>query len=212
MKKVLCLVVFAAALVLTAQPASAQAIESFSGGSAFQCFYGDTTGDVIGWRFTVSEPLLVDSLGVWDDDPITSQGAEARGGGSEPASPSLDSSHQVGIWDDSQSLVVSTTVTPGSPLQDDFRYESVAATVLDPGTTYTIGSMTDCEDNDTYISSASSLETAPEVTHLLAVFPADIDMGFVFPTEDSAGNLGRIGPNFTFTVVPVELEQFEIEK
>jgi hypothetical protein len=30
------------------------------------------------------------------------------------------------------------------------------------------------------------------------VFPSIGDLGFVFPTEDSVGNPGRIGPNFTF--------------
>lgn len=163
--------------------AGSQAIESFSGGSEFQIFYGGSSGDVVGFRFTMNSAQAVQSLGVWNGDTL--------GGGG------LDNAHQVGIWDDTQTLIASATVTPSSPITGDFRYESVSPVVLNPGTTYTIGALYTATDDDGYLSNPTVV-TNPEVNTVNAVFPASGDLGFVFPTEDSAGNPGRIGPNFIF--------------
>ncbi len=163
--------------------AGSQAIESFSGGSEFPIFYGGSTGDVVGYRFTMNSAQSVQSLGVWNGDSL--------GGGG------LDNDHQVGIWDDSQTLIASVTVTTSSPITGDFRYESITPVVLNPGTTYTIGALYTATDDDGYLSNPT-IVTNPEVNTVNAVFPASGDLGFVFPTEDSAGNPGRIGPNFIF--------------
>jgi MYXO-CTERM domain-containing protein len=48
--------------------ANAQAITGFTGGSQFNIYYGNSTGDVIGWRFTVNSDIFVTSLGVWNGD------------------------------------------------------------------------------------------------------------------------------------------------
>ena len=99
------------------------AVESFTGGSLFASFYAGTTGDVIGYRFSVSENVMVSDLGVWIDDD------------------DLQSSHMVGIWDQSQSLLVSATVQPSDRAVGEWRYASVSPTLLSPGQTYTAGAM-----------------------------------------------------------------------
>lgn len=163
---------------------SSQAIQSVSGGSEFPIFYGASTGDVVGFRFTMNSAQAVESLGVWNGD------TQAGGAG-------LTSDHQVGIWDDAMNLIASTTVTPSSAIVGDFRYAPISPVVLSPGVTYTIGALYTAADDDGYVS-GPTVTANPEVNLVNAVFPSVGDLGFVFPTEDSAGNPGRIGPNFTF--------------
>ncbi len=192
--------------------AQSPAITSFSGGTEFVIFYGGSTGDVVGYRFTVSSPLTVDSLGAWNADtttPLTSE--DNPGAGTTTQNPVLDSSHQVGIWDDTQTLLASVTVTPTSPTNGDWRYESITPITLNPGTTYTAGMLYTATDGDGYVSGPTSVVTDPDITVLNGVFPSVGDLGFVFPTEDSAGNNGRYGPNFTVMMVPVELTEFSID-
>ncbi len=192
-KLVLCAVI----LVVGATGAWAQAVTGFSGGAEYSSYWGSVTGDVIGYRFTVASPLQVSDLGVWNAD-------NAAGGAG------LTSDHQVGIWDSSQALLASVIVTPSGTPVGDWTYTSITPIVLNPGETYTIGASYTPDDNDQYISGASSMTTDPEVTWLVSVFPAAGDLGFAYPSEDST-SFGRFGPNFLLTVVPVELQSFTIE-
>ena len=57
-------VVAVCASVAVGQPA----ITSFSGGSEYIIYYGGSTGDVIGWRFTVGQQTWVTDVGVWNAD------------------------------------------------------------------------------------------------------------------------------------------------
>jgi hypothetical protein len=186
-------------LVVGATGAWGQAVTGFSGGTQFNLYYGGSTGDVVGYRFTVSGalPLEVSDLGVWNQDT-------AAGG------PGLTSDHEVGIWDSAQALLTSVTVTPAGTVVGDWTYASVTPVTLNPGETYTIGALYTGTDNDSYISSASSMTTAPEITFLNSVYPAAGSLGFVYPTSDST-SFGRFGPNFLYAVVPVELQSFTIE-
>ncbi|MEM1081572.1 MAG: DUF4082 domain-containing protein [Pseudomonadota bacterium] len=159
------------------------AIDSFTGGTAFGNFYADSTGDVVGFRFTMNSEQAVQSLGVWNGDT-------AGAGG-------LDNPHQVGIWDDTETLIASTTVTPTSTAIGDFRYEDISPVTLSTGVTYTIGVVYTATDDDSYVS-GPTITFNSEVTSVNAVFPSAGDLGFVFPTEDSGGNAGRLGPNFLF--------------
>lgn len=161
-----------------------QAIESIVGGTEFAIFNTDSTGDVVGFRFTMNSSQAVQSLGIWNGD------TQAGGAG-------LTSSHQVGIWDEAQNLIASTTVTPSSPVTGDFRFEAITPVTLDPGVTYTIGALYTATDDDGY-ASGPTVTSSTEVNLVNAVFPPAGDLGFVFPTSDSAGNPGRIGPNFIF--------------
>ncbi len=185
MRRVTCFLLMAVLAAFTAQAASAQAIQSWTGGSEFTSYYGSAAGDVVGYRFMVNTDVAVESLGAWN--------ADTGGGGG------LDSDHEVGIWDDTMTLIASATVTPTSTVDGDFRYEAITPVILATGTLYTIGAIYTPTDDDNYISSATGLVTDPDVTWVNAVFPAAAELGFVFPTEDSAPtSQGRFGPNFTF--------------
>jgi len=48
------------------------------------------------------------------------------------------------------------------------------------------------------------------VTWVQSVYPAAAELGFVYPASNST-SLGRFGPNFNFTIVPVELQSFTVE-
>lgn len=173
--------VFAAIVLLLAPAASGQAITGFTGGTQYTIYYGGSTGDVIGWRFSVTEPMEVSDLGVWN--------ADQTGG--------IESPHEVGIWDGSQNLMVSVVVDPTGTVVDDWIYGPVTPVNLMPGETYTIGAMYTGDDNDYYISSASSMTTDPAVTWLSSVYPSEGSLGFVYP-ELETPTFGRFGPNFIF--------------
>ena len=190
-------VLFGVILVVGASGAWAQAITGFTGGSQYNLYWGGSTGDVVGYRFTVSSPLSVSELGVWN--------ADTAAGGAGMTSP-----HEVGIWDSSQTLVASVTVSPGGTVVGDWIYASITPVVLMPGETYTAGVIYFETDNDSYISSASSMTTDPNVTFVESVYPAAASLGFTYPAN-STTSFGRFGPNFLFTVVPVELQSFTIE-
>jgi hypothetical protein len=90
-------------------------------------------------------------------------------------------------------------VTTSGTIIGDFRYEPIAPVTLSVGTVYTIGALYFSTDNDNYISSASNLVTAPEVTWINAVYPSAAELGFSYPGNDSSSSsVGRFGPNFTW--------------
>jgi len=184
-------------LVALTPVAWGQAVTGFTGGSQYPLYHGGSTGDVVGYRFTVSNPLEVSDLGVWNQDT-------AAGGAG------LTSSHEVGIWDASQALIASVTVTTGGTVVGAWTYASITPVTLSPGQTYTVGALYTGTDNDSYISGASSMTTAPEVTWVQSVYPLAGSLGFSYPGNNST-SFGRFGPNFLFTVVPVELQSFSVE-
>lgn len=171
--------------VLADAASTFQAIEGVSGGSQFDQYYTGSTGDVIGYRFSVSVPLEVDRLGVWSID-------SASGGAG------LSSPHQVGIWDASQTLVASATVDPASGTAiGDWIYSSITPVILTPGQVYTAGALYTGTDNDSYLSSVTSVSTDPNVRWMSSVYPSGPDLGFAYP-ESGSMTLGRFGPNFAF--------------
>jgi hypothetical protein len=166
-----------------AASASGQAVLGFTGGSQFGIFYGGSTGDVVGFRFEVNEPITVTDLGVWAMD--------STGG--------LSSDHQVGIWrNDTMELLTDNLVTPASTLIGDWRYEPTSPVLLEPGIGYTAGAMYTATDGDNYVSSPTTVDEAPEVTVINGVEPGVGSLGFVYPMATST-NRARFGPNFLFT-------------
>ncbi len=171
--------------------ASAQAVTSISGGSQFGSYYTSTAqGDVVGFRFEVTEAITVTMLGVWNAD------------GQAAPNDGLTSEHRLGIWDDSENLLTETIAGPADTVIGDWTYAPCPSVDLVPGQIYTIGALYYSDaagviDGDSYVS-GPSITTASEVTVLNAVFPSSVDLGFVFPLSDSFGNNGRYGPNFTF--------------
>ena len=193
MRVVMCVV-----LVLACAPVTwGQAVTGFVGGIEYDSFYGGVGGDVVGWRFTVSAPLEISDLGVWNADTNIS------GAG-------LTAAHEVGIWDGSQALLASVTVDPTGTVVGDWTYAGITPITLMPGQTYTIGARYAAGDTDNYNSGASSMSTHADLTWTGSCLPAAVDLGFVYPSLDSS-SYGRFGPNFLFTTVPVELQSFSIE-
>lgn len=84
-----------------------------------------------GWSFSLSAPILLTNLGVWDG--FTSSG---NGDG-------LAESHILTVWDSAGTQLVQTTISAGGSgtIIDDFRYVSVAPTLLLAGN-YVIGNYT----------------------------------------------------------------------
>src|SRR5262249_32205561 len=82
----------------------------------------------IGWQFSVSAPIIIDGLGLFDVNPA-----------------GLAESHQVGLWDNGGNLLASATVTSGSTLiasasnAGDWLFANIAPIVLVPGTYVTSG-------------------------------------------------------------------------
>ena len=185
MRLIMCLI-----MVLVCVPvAFGQAILTFTGGTEYDSYYGSVAGDVVGWRFTVTEQIEVSDLGVWNND---------KTGG-------LESPHEVGIWDDSQTLLTSVIVDGSGTVVDDWIYASITPVIIDPGVTYTIGALYVSGDDDWYISSATSSTTDPFVTWVNAVYPFEGELGFVFPENDSdPSSVGRFGPNFIFDELSLE--------
>jgi hypothetical protein len=147
---------------------------SFSGGGTWTW-----SGATIGWEFTVSDPITVTSLGVWDQS----------GNG-------LADDHQVGIWlSTGGSPLVSTTVTSANPLTNGFRYQSISPFTLQPGT-YVIGSYMPTSSD--LGAAAASYATNSPITYTKNLFL--YDSGFTIPTEEWVGfDGGNFGPNFQFT-------------
>jgi hypothetical protein len=166
-------------------------VTSFTGGGGpFGSFYGTLlpSGDTIGYRFTADANITITDLGIVDDfDGI------------------LDSAHQVGLWRDSdQALLASTTVSSADTLFSGFWYAPVAPVELSAGTEYTLGAVYASDDLDSYISGPSSIST-DMISGTVGVEPGVGDLGFVYPTVTSAGNLGRIGPNALYVPEPTSV-------
>jgi len=190
--------VFVIAIMTLATPVVfSQGITGFTGGTEYGLYYTGSTGDVVGFRFEVLAPVEVDALGAWN--------ADSNGG--------LSTAHQVGIWDSTQTLVASVTVDPlTGTVIGDWTYAAITPVTLTPGQVYTAGMIYFDTDSDSYISGASGVTTDANVTWINAAYPSTGSLGFAYPANDSSPTSGgRFGPNFTFTVVPVELQSFTIE-
>jgi hypothetical protein len=164
-----------------AQPAS----EAILGYTASVSAYVDTT---VGWTFQTTNTLTVTELGcfakVFDDNPAVS-------------------AIQVGLWDHNGSLLASNSITPGSSLFDQTRYESITSVSLDPGQTYHLGAY--------YLGGSIGLDAAVEALGDYVSAAAEVRLGalavastgFASP-EEVEGTPGSIyaGPNFRFQSQP----------
>lgn len=181
-------VLFCVFVAMACVPAAwGQAITDFTGGSEYDSYYGSVAGDVIGWRFSVSEEVQITDLGVWNVDQT---------GG-------IESPHIVGVWDGSQALMDSVTVDGSGTVVGDWIYASVTPIIVSPGETYTIGALYFSGDSDWYISSATNVTTDPGVTWIESVYPFEDELGFAYP-ELSTSSFGRFGPNFLFETLALQ--------
>ena len=183
---------FALCVGVAASVANGAAITGYTGGATYPGYYSSVLGDVIGYDLLINDTIVVTDLGCLID----------------PLDGVLDSTHDVGIWDAAGNLIASAVVDPATMfIQDGFGYQSIANVTLNAGETYIIGAMYTIDDNDSYISGATTLTTAPEVTWIQSRYPAAVDLGFVFPANTST-SYGRLGPNFLFIPAPGALALF----
>ena len=196
--RVICVVVLTITGIAGLAHAVGPVVTSFvGGGGPFGSYYGTLLpcGDVVGFRFTADADMLITDLGIYDD------GADGV----------LNSPHQVGLWRDSdQALLASVTVDQAGTLLNGYFYAPIAPIALVGGQRYTIGAMYSSDDLESYYSGPSAI-TLNGISATVAVAPAAADLCFVYPTTESAGNLGRIGPNAIGGDVPVELMSFSVE-
>ncbi len=182
------------AIAMMAGAASGQTVgmQSFTGGSQFSSFNSD--GDTVGWYFRANANIVVTHLGFWD-----------------ALQDGLAGEHQVGIFRVAdQALLGSVIVQAGtaSPLTGQWRYEPLAMSVpLTMGEEYVLGAYYNPNPPgpiDNYISGASGLVTAPEITITNNAVDNLTGPGpnpFTFPATRGAAT-GRFGPNMMFIPAP----------
>lgn len=134
----------------------------------------------LGFEFNVLTPVTVERLGTFDD-----------GSG-------LATSHEVGIFDSSETLLFSTTVVPTDPLIGLFRYHAISPAVLPVATGYRIAAET---SGDSYTSFVGAFTIDPSIQFVTGRSLASGSL--VFPTtNESALNPCCFGPNFYIGDVP----------
>jgi VPDSG-CTERM motif len=132
-----------------------------------------------GWAFTISSPVLVTQLGLWD------QGNNG-----------LNASHVVTIWSSTGTLMAQTTIPSGTgaTLMDGFRYVSITSVLL-PAGSYTIGGFYG-RLSDQFAIHPSTITTGSGVTYN----GSRSANAFAFPAGNVFGNVNSyFGPNFQFT-------------
>jgi hypothetical protein len=147
----------------------------------------------LGWSFTVSSPISITQLGLWDGPGPGTGGSVGDGFGS---------AHDVTLWTNAGAALAAANIPAGlsGTLVDGFRYVSIAPLLLLPGT-YVISAYYPTSSFDTSISNASSVSGFGPVTYT----GSRSVLNNVFPTNNAtvpAPN-GHFGPNFQFGVATV---------
>ena len=142
----------------------------------------DVDSYTAGWTFEPAVPLTITNLGCFDkvfiDNPV----------------PSV----RVGLWVLNGPLLASNNITPGSPLFEQTRYESVTPVQVFPGQTYSIGILYFGRLGLDLASSfaGGSVQTSPEIQSLMV---ASGSGGFTAPVPESGLPIGAyLGPNFRY--------------
>lgn len=144
----------------------------FTGGNTFIA-----DGVTFGWAFSLSSAVLLTDLGLWD-----------------AGSNGLTNSYQVTLWTSAGVQVAQAMVDNSGTLVDEFRYVSVAPTLLASGN-YTISAYY-TGFADLAVENAVTVTTASGVTYQ----GGKSEFGNAFPSGDqyTAPN-SYFGPNFQFT-------------
>lgn len=141
----------------------------------------------LGWKFSVTAPTSVESLGVYDS------GQDGLAG---PA--------QVGLWLASGGApLVQTTIAAGTDASLDgyFRFAPVSSTALTPGIEYLVGAHLDGDATSLFGGNGI---VDPRVSVIDARYSA-VGSGFGFPDQTDPGTDGAafLGGNFQLTAVPL---------
>ncbi|MGZ5001700.1 MAG: hypothetical protein ACXWBM_00755 [Chthoniobacterales bacterium] len=162
---------------------------SFTGGSTttynFLVAQGAGFPATVGWAFTLSSPVTLTALGLWDPN-----------GGSGFAL-----SHQVTLWTSAgvQQAQTSIPAGTGATLTDGFRYASIAPLVLAAGSYTIAASYSTQSGGDAFIDQASSITTASGISY---VGSRSLSGNGFPPTDFFFRSNSYFGPNFQFTTTP----------
>ena len=171
-----------ALLTVAARASANEGILTFSSGGVVG--YVDGTA---GWSFEPLTAISVTSLGCFDY-VLTSNNQL-------PLS--------VGLWNQSGTLLTSTTVTTSDPLFDQSRYQSITPVTLTAGQTYYLGAYSSA-GSIVFDAETSSLggfaTTSPQIQLGMAALSTN---GFSFPnTLQGDPGSALLAPNFQFSSVP----------
>lgn len=143
-------------------------------------------GATAGWTFQTTTPVNATELGcfarVFIDNPTVT-------------------SIQVGLWNDSQFLLASNSITLSSPLTDQSRYESVSPVLLVPGQIYHIGVYNPGGGLGLGVAGVAASGTISNsvAIQLRGTALGAVNAGFGFPAEEPGPNGSiYVGPNFQF--------------
>jgi hypothetical protein len=145
-----------------------------------------------GWVFTLSLPLLVTSLGVYDG-PSGASGTIGDG---------LAAPHKISIWlNGTTTALASATVPTGTAttLDGAFRYVSITPTLLPVGTYIIGGYYPDTPFALDVVKQGATFSTGPAITYTDS---ASAGEDGVPPPANFPGRAGFFGPNFEFLSVP----------
>jgi hypothetical protein len=145
-------------------------------------------GYSMGWKFNVLQPIAVNKLGYFNWGP--------NGGG-------ITTPHQVGIFDSTGTLLVSTTVNPGDPTSGLWVWKSLQTPfMLQAGNSYVIAGLTGPTDLYTY--SVQSILVDPSISFVENRYRRTPTGTLINPTFTTNAYSGYhwFGPNFDGNVVP----------
>jgi hypothetical protein len=181
------LVAIALVTVGTTNSEASQVALDFSGGSSYFASQDSGSPYTIGWSFTTTQTFTLTGLGFWDE-----------------ADHTLGFSHDVGLWDSSQNLLASTTITSASTAvasagPGQWLFNSTETVTLSAGT-YFIGATYLSTDNvDAYRYYPASVATISGLTFDAARYV--YGPGLNFPGNFQGGN-AYFGPNLELSSVP----------
>ena len=151
---------------------------------------GRSNEATVGWEFTANMPMTITEIGYFD----------SSGDG-------LMSSHQIGIWDANQNLILSTSVPQGTSatLDGAFRWISISPLSLTAGQSYVIAAtLQDFPDDRILVmSDAVNLAFDPAVSFVEDRYEI-WNPGLNYPAaSDGRELLTYLNANFRGDVVPV---------
>lgn len=152
----------------------------------------DNYTGTVGYRFTVATSLDVDGLGFYDS-----------------AGDGLARSHDVGLWNNSGTLVTSVTVAAGTgaTLANGYRWVTLSPPVLlSGGGTYTIGAQVASGSGDAWpdVTGGGMINTFIVSTDW-ASRHSDVSVPLVYPTYGYKTSDGFMAPNLRAQIAPITL-------
>jgi hypothetical protein len=138
---------------------------------------------MVGYRFTVKEPVI-----------LTSLGAVLKSSGIQPVFGGLPASLDVSLWDSSGNLLVAATVSGDDPARGHFNYHAVPGTALVRGVTYTIAALVPA--GWSVLSDVPGLTPGSAVVYGAPV--SVVSTTRAFPSGDAIARNGYFGAGFTF--------------